>query len=158
MCLCVRARVFDDTAPPFKVLTQIFPVTSFDVKAGNCGPEGDPSLPKVDGVAHPQTALPAPGERDRAGLQNWPAFPERSHWSSAGKWFAAPLRNKGVKLWPGWHCFIWPARQYTSTANAVQLVLNCKDHNFYKSQKSQLAFWGINMDRTFIEEHYYLIY
>lgn len=40
------------------------------VKAGNSGSEGDPSLPKVDGVAHPQAALPASGERNRPGFQD----------------------------------------------------------------------------------------
>ncbi|CAG11543.1 unnamed protein product [Tetraodon nigroviridis] len=40
------------------------------------GPAGDPALPEVHGAAHPQAALPAPGEGDRAGLQDGPALPE----------------------------------------------------------------------------------
>mmetsp|Transcript_24011 Transcript_24011/g.71149 ORF Transcript_24011/g.71149 Transcript_24011/m.71149 type:complete len:219 (-) Transcript_24011:47-703(-) len=35
----------------------------------------DPPLPEVDGAPDPQAALPAPGARDRAGLQDRPALP-----------------------------------------------------------------------------------
>ncbi|KAJ6633922.1 hypothetical protein lerEdw1_014241, partial [Lerista edwardsae] len=42
------------------------------------------ALPEVDGAADPQAALPAPGARDRAGLQDGPALPELGRDGAAG--------------------------------------------------------------------------
>uniref|UniRef100_A0A4X1SJ96 Core Histone H2A/H2B/H3 domain-containing protein n=1 Tax=Sus scrofa TaxID=9823 RepID=A0A4X1SJ96_PIG len=52
--------------------------------AGHRGPAGDPALPEVDRAADPQAALPAPGARDRAGLQDGPALPELGRDGAAG--------------------------------------------------------------------------
>eukprot|EP00166_Cyanidium_caldarium_P001224 ctg_1627.g612 len=45
------------------------------VPPGHGGAAGDPPLPEVDRAAHPQAAVPAPGARNRPGLQDRPALP-----------------------------------------------------------------------------------
>ena len=44
-------------------------------RAGNCGSEGHPSLPREYGAAHPKVTFPEGGERNRPGHQDRPAVP-----------------------------------------------------------------------------------
>ncbi|CAO2599256.1 Histone H3, embryonic [Lemmus lemmus] len=48
------------------------------------GAARDPALPEVHRAADPQAAVPAPGARDRAGLQDRPALPELGRHGAAG--------------------------------------------------------------------------
>ncbi|KAK7880476.1 hypothetical protein WMY93_032883 [Mugilogobius chulae] len=53
------------------------------LQARHRSPERDPPLSEVHRAADPQAALPAPGERDRPGLQDRPALPELRRHGSA---------------------------------------------------------------------------
>lgn len=54
------------------------------LQARDRGSAWDPPLPEVHRAADPQASLPASGPRDRTGLQDRPALPERRHRSAAG--------------------------------------------------------------------------
>nr|ACF81601.1 unknown [Zea mays] len=63
------------------------------VQARNRGAARDPQVPEEHGAADPQAALPAPGARDRAGLQDRPPVPEPRRAGAPGGRRGLPRRS-----------------------------------------------------------------